>query len=92
MIERKCSKTSQFLKDPKCLQNTPIEGNQLQTYFQSPLLLEKTPQTGAKALITIPLKFKFVFEACPLSSPAFSLSNHVLDGVELIRMGMGFKL
>ena len=38
-----------------------------------------------------PLKFKFVFEACPLSSPASSLSNHVLDGVELIRMGMGFQ-
>ena len=59
--------------------------------FQSPLLLEKTPQTGAKALITIPLKFKFVLEACVLRSPASSLSNHVLDGVELIRMGMGFQ-
>ena len=46
----------------------------------------------SKALITIPLKFKFVFEARPLSSPAFSLSNHVPDGVELIRMGMGFQL
>ena len=57
----------------------------------SQLLLKKTPQTGAKALITIPLKFKFVFEACALRSPAFSLSNHVLDGVELIRMGMGFQ-
>ena len=34
-----------------------------------------------------PLKFKFVFEACPLSSPASCLSNHVLDGVELIRIG-----
>ena len=38
-----------------------------------------------------PLKFKFVFEACALRSPASSLSNHDLDGVELIRMGMGFQ-
>ena len=44
----------------------------------------RAAQTGAKALITIPLKFKFVFEACALSSPAISFSHHVLDGVELI--------
>ena len=91
MTEQKCRKTSQILKDPKCLQDTSIEGNSIQSCFQSPLLLEKTPQTGAKALITIPLKFKFVLEACVLRSPASSLSNHVLDGVELIRMGMGFQ-
>ena len=54
-------------------------GNLTQTRFQSPLLLEKIPQTGAKALLALPLKFKFIFDACPLSSPAFSFSNHILD-------------
>ena len=49
------------------------------------------PSNWSKGSHNYPPKFKFVFEACPLSSPASSLSNHVLDGVELIRMGMGFQ-
>ena len=77
----------------KCLKSFHYSNEiKTQTRFQNPLLLEKIAQTGAKALIAIPLKFKFVFDACPLSSPAFSFSNHVLDGVELIRMGIGFQL
>lgn len=38
-----------------------------------------------------PLNFEFVFEACALRSPVSRFSNHVLDGVELIRMGMRFQ-
>ena len=34
--------------------------------------------------MALPPNFKFVYKACPLSSIAFSFSNHVLDGVELI--------
>ena len=49
------------------------------------------PSNWSKGSHNYPLKFKFVFEACALRSPASSLSNHVLDGVELIRMGMGFQ-
>ena len=51
----------------------------------------ENPTNRSKRSHNYPLKFKFVLEACALRSPAFSLSNHVLDGVELIRMGMGFQ-
>ena len=50
------------------------------------------PSNWSKGSHNYPPKFKFVFEACPRSSPTFSFSNHVLDGVELIRMRLGFQL
>ena len=52
---------------------------------------KEDPSNWSKGSHNYPFKFKFVFEACALRSPASSLSNHVLDGVELIRMGMGFQ-
>ena len=50
---------------------------------------KEDPSNWSKGSNNYPLKFKFVFEAGVLPSPASSLSNHVLDGVELIKMGMG---
>ena len=52
---------------------------------------KEDPSNWRKGSHNYPLKFTFVFEACALRSSAFSLSNHDLDGVELIRMGMGFQ-
>ena len=51
---------------------------------------KEDPSNWSKGSHNYPLKFKFVFEACALRSPASCLSNHDLDGVELIRTGMGF--
>ena len=53
--------------------------------------LKEYSSNWSKGSHNYPLKFKFVFEACTLRSPASSLSNHVLDGVELIKMEMGFQ-
>ena len=92
LIEQKCSKTSQFLKDPKYLQNTSIEWELTSNLFPESSPFREDPANWSKGSHNYPLKFKFVFEACALGSSMFSFSNHVLDGVELIRMRMGFQL
>ena len=91
MIEQKCSKTSRFLKDPKSLQNTCIERELTSKLFPESYPFGEDPSNWSKGTHNYRPKFKFVLEAFPLSSPAFTLSNHVLDGVEFIRMRMGFQ-